>query len=240
MYLYDSDVNILTELYDINIAFDIRDDFSGGVYFSNILSGNDWIVGNSYSDYLEAGSGNDVVRGNSGNDVIFGQNGSDKLYGGSGGDRLNGGSWGDKLFGGSGSDRLYGQSGNDKLYGGSGKDTMFGGSGADTFVFNKMSDSRAASSKADVIKDFKQGVDHIDLRSIDASSDISGNNAFTFDGTTQFGTSKSGDIYYDKFNLAGTSRDYTMIYIDNDADRGVEMSIRLDGLINITASDFLL
>ncbi|MFT5631067.1 MAG: serralysin, partial [Gammaproteobacteria bacterium] len=119
-------------------------------------------------------------------------------------------------------------------------DTMFGGSGADTFVFRKTSDSKVNASKADVIKDFQQGQDHIDLHFIDASTKISGNNAFTFDGTTSFGTSKQGDVYYEKFNNAGTANDYTMVYIDTDNDRGTEMSIKLMGLHNLTADDFIL
>jgi hypothetical protein len=31
-----------------------------------------------------------------------------------------------------------------------------------------------------------------------------------------------------------------MVYIDNDGDNGVEMAIRLTGLHNLTASDFVL
>jgi Ca2+-binding RTX toxin-like protein len=209
------------------------DELKGGL-------GSDKLYGQKGYDKLSGGLSDDNLYGGAGNDKLYGGAGNDKLYGGTGNDKLYGGTGNDKLYGGSGDDKLYGGFGGDKVIGGAGKDTMIGKSGADTFIFNKLSDSHAASSKADVIKDFKHGVDHIDLRSIDASSEISGNNAFTFNGTTQFGTSKSGEIYYEKFNLAGTSEDYTMVYIDNDADRGVEMSIRLDGLINLSASDFFL
>ena len=117
---------------------------------------------------------------------------------------------------------------------------MFGGSGADTFVFKKTSDSKVGASKADVIKDFQQGVDVIDLSAIDVSTTLGGNNAFTFDGTTSFGISNEGDIYYEKFNNDGTANDYTMVYIDTDNDRGTEMSIKLMGLHNLTADDFIL
>ena len=43
-----------------------------------------------------------------------------------------------------------------------------------------------------------------------------------------------------QFNNAGTSNDYTMVYIDTDNDSGTEMSIKLMGLHNLTASDFIL
>ena len=117
---------------------------------------------------------------------------------------------------------------------------MFGGSSADTFIFTKTSDSSANASLADVIRDFTDGVDKINLRAIDASTDLSGNNTFTFDGTTSFGTSKQGDVYYKKFNKAGTANDYTMVYIDTDDDRATEMSIRLTGLFDLGADDFIL
>ena len=108
------------------------------------------------------------------------------------------------------------------------------------FVFTKTSDSKVKASKADVIKDFEQGKDVIDLSAIDASTELNGNNAFTFHGTTSFGKSNEGDIYYETFNNTGTANDYTMVYIDTDNDRGTEMSIKLMGLHNITADDFIL
>ena len=155
-------------------------------------------------------------------------------------DTLDGGGGKDKLYGGSGKDTLEGGKGKDTLQGDAGKDIMFGGSSADTFVFTKTSDSKVKASKADVIKDFEQGKDHIDLSAIDASTKLDGNNKFTFDGTTSFGTSNEGDIYFKQFNNAGTANDYTMVYIDTDNDRGTEMSIKLMGLHNLTADDFIL
>ena len=105
---------------------------------------------------------------------------------------------------------------------------MFGGSSADTFVFTKTSDSKVKASKADVIKDFEQGKDYIDLHFIfDASTKLDGNNEFTF-------------AYFQTFNSPGTAKDYTMVYIDTDNDRGTEMSIKLMGLHNLTTDDFIL
>jgi Ca2+-binding RTX toxin-like protein len=185
-------------------------------------AGNDQIIGSNIGEYFYGGHGNDVLSGKNGNDKLYGGNNNDKLYGGSG------------------KDLLKGDAGRDTLQGDAGKDTMFGGSSADTFVFRKTSDSKATASKADIIKDFTQGQDKIDLHFIDASTKIGGNNAFTFDGTTSFGTSKQGDIYFKQFNNDGTAKDYTMVYIDTDSDRGAEMSIKLMGLHTLTASDFIL
>ena len=203
-------------------------------------SGVDKFYGTTGNNTLNGNNGNDVLQGKNGNDRLYGGNNNDKLYGGNNNDKLYGGNNNDKLYGGNGNDLLKGDAGRDILKGDAGKDTMFGGSGADTFVFKKTSDSKVGASKADVIKDFQQGVDVIDLSAIDASANLSGNNAFTFDGTQSFGTSKQGDIYYEKFNNDGNANDYTMVYIDTDNDSGTEMSIKLMGLHNLTADDFIL
>ena len=173
-------------------------------------------------------------------DEIHGDYYSNTIYAEAGDDTILGSGGNDTLFGGSGNDLLKGDAGRDTIQGDSGKDTMFGGSSADTFIFTKTSDSSANASRADVIRDFTDGVDKINLRAIDASTDLSGNNKFTFDGTTSFGTSKQGDVYYKKFNKAGTANDYTMVYIDTDDDRATEMSIRLTGLFDLGADDFIL
>ncbi len=165
-----------------------------------------------------------------GNDILAGKNGNDKLYGGNNND---------KLYGGSGNDTLKGDAGDDVLQGDAGKDVLFGGSGADKFVFIKTSDSSSNYSSADVIRDFTRGQDKIDLHFIDASTNIDGNNAFKFNGTESFGTSEQGDIYFKIFNNAGTTNDYTMVYIDTDNDLDTEMSIKLIGLHNLAASDFI-
>ena len=127
IYLFDSSLNSLIDLYDINVRFDIRDDFSSGVSFSNMYSGNDTFIGNRYSDYIETGSGNDVANGNGGNDALKGQGGNDVLRGGGGGDTLLGANGKDKLFGGSGADTLNGGKSDDRLA---------GGGSADIFVFS--------------------------------------------------------------------------------------------------------
>ena len=191
-------------------------------YGTDIIKNIENASGGTGVDKFYGTTGNNTLKGNNGNDLLYGQNGNDTLYGGNG------------------NDTLKGDAGNDLLQGDAGKDTMFGGAGADTFVFRSTTHSSASASGADIIRDFTRGVDKIDLHFIDASTKLSGNNAFTFDGTTSFGTSNQGEIYFKQFNNDGTANDYTMVYIDTDSDRGTEMSIKLMGLHNLTADDFIL
>lgn len=162
-------------------------------------AGKDKVQGGRGNDIIEGGIGADVIKGNAGNDAIEGGRGDDTVRGGSGNDLLvglgnrdflGGGSGDDDLFGQGGRDTLAGRKGNDVLIagrrrdrlnggpgqdivnGGRGGDTMLGGKGADRFVFTRVED------KGDIILDFVEGQDVIDLSSIFASSEYSNPNAF--------------------------------------------------------------
>jgi Ca2+-binding RTX toxin-like protein len=158
----------------------------------------------------------------------------ENVVGGRSNDNIKGNWANNKLYGGNGNDTLDGGAGNDSLQGDAGKDSLTGGSGRDSFIFRSVSESATGATTADVITDFVRGTDKINLSAIDASTRLSGNNDFIFNGTTKFGTSTQGEIYYKKFS------DHTMVYIDNDNDSSVEMAIRLTGRHNLTASDFVL
>ncbi len=75
-------------------------------------------------------------------------------------DLLFGGNGNDTLGGGAGEDTLLGGAGSDTLIGGTGFDTLVGGSGNDTFAFT------ARRFDEDVITDFAQGVDRIDVSAL--------------------------------------------------------------------------
>lgn len=60
------------------------------------------------------------------------------------------------------------------------------------------------------------------------------------DDANKHGISKAGSVTFDKVDNAGRSNDYTVVYIDNDRDRGSEMAIKLVGLHDLTVSDFIL
>jgi Ca2+-binding RTX toxin-like protein len=95
-------------------------------------------VGTAKKDTLTGTESNDIILGKGENDTLFGKGGNDSLKGGLG------------------NDKLFGDAGNDTLNGSKGKDKLFGGDGNDVFVVT-------AKKGADVIKDYKDGQDKIDL-----------------------------------------------------------------------------
>lgn len=137
-------------------------------------TGNDTLDGGDANDSLNGYTGNDDLKGGSGNDKLFGGNGDDVLDGGSGNDRLYGdasaddffpeqsqGIGNDKLVGGNGNDQLYGGNGDDTLLGGDGDDLLNGGHGGDVMTGGAGKDIfyLAVSDFADLITDFKDGID---------------------------------------------------------------------------------
>lgn len=155
--------------------------------------------------------------------------------------RLTGNAAANVLNGGSGNDTLIGADGNDRLLGSSGKDYLYGGLGADQFVFRSTVESSTSASYADVISDFTRGKDKIDLSAIDAFAATATNNAYLWRGTaTGFTSSTAGEVRYHKYDYSGTASDYTLVFLDTDADSSAEMCIRLKGLFNLTATDFIL
>lgn len=128
-------------------------------YDYKIGEGDDTITGSNGRDAIAGGKGSDKIYGAAGDDTLLGNSGDDRLDGGAGHDTLKGHSGNDLLMGGAGEDTLFGGSGNDKLRGGAGDDILFGQSGADLFVL-------ARGEGRDIIKDFKDGVDHIDLSAL--------------------------------------------------------------------------
>lgn len=129
--------------------------------------GNDSITG--YGVFFGSPAGSIGVIGADGPDLLFGGRGDDTIDGGGGADQIYGGADNDTIDGGRGIDRLCGGAGNDRLRGEEGADRLTGGAGADTFVY--VSDipfgdieTGVGAGARDVILDFCQGVDRIDLR----------------------------------------------------------------------------
>ena len=144
----------------------------------------------------------------------------------------------DSLLGLQGADSLFGGSGADTLVGGNGIDQLTGGLGADAFQFVATGDFGTNLSRADVITDFVQGEDVLDLSLLDASTRLPQNNSFLFNGTAAFGTSAEGEVRYAK--VSGSGADYTLVSIDTNSDTRAEYVIKLMGLYDLTAADFLL
>ena len=142
------------------------DDLDGGGGHDTLRGqgGNDILFGGGGHDLLLGGNDHDQLNGWSGNDRLFGGNGNDQLVGGEGNDLLNGGSGRDMLFGGSGDDVLKGGSGRDVLDGGTGNDVLVGGGGRDVFAVFANADF---TSGHDTVRDYRDGVDRIDLSATD-------------------------------------------------------------------------
>ena len=176
-----------------------------GLADGTMLSGNDlanFLVGNYTDDIIDVGAGSDSAAGGSGDDT---------------------------LLGGTGNDTLLGEFGIDSLEGGLGRDILIGGASADLFVFVALTDS--AGANRDLIKDFEDGLDRIDLRRLDAGA-TPGDQAFTFIGDQAF--SAAGQV------RVTTTATTTRIEVSLDEDTDTEMLILLNGIHALTAADFIL
>lgn len=177
---------------------------------------------------LNGKAGNDSLSGKSAADTLYGNGGADKLYGNAGADKLYGGDGNDQLYGGTGNDYLSGGKGSDLLQGGGGKDVLIGGAGADDFVFKTVAESGKGSGR-DVINDFSRAQgDDIDLRGIDANTNVSGNQAFLFIGGNAF-SGKAGQLQYKNGVVAG----------DVNGDKVADFHIEIANHHGLVAGDFI-
>ncbi|AGW93168.1 hypothetical protein N234_24360 [Ralstonia pickettii DTP0602] len=199
------------------------DDVIGSIDGSSALytgdNGGDTLYGDGYDSYADHLLGRGHESAQPGNDRIFGGNGDDLIYGDNGNNAALGGN--DIVAGGNGKDTIYGEGGDDNIGGGAGGDTLSGGSGGDVFVYNAVSDS--AASGMDVITDFQRGADRLDLRP------VLGNSGFEWGG-------RQPTAHGAWFQQSGGN---TYVYVDVDGNPATaEMVIRLNGLHELTKSDF--
>ncbi|MEM9272443.1 MAG: S8 family serine peptidase [Cyanobacteria bacterium P01_F01_bin.143] len=130
-------------------------------------AGPDILFGEHNNDRLVGGSGSDTLIGGTGSDILLGETNNDRLVGGNGNDTLIGGTGSDILFGEHNNDRLVGENGNDTLVGGLGLDTLIGGTGSDRFRI-----ASAPTASRDIIQDFTDGIDFLDLTGSLGFSDL--------------------------------------------------------------------
>ncbi len=152
--------------------------------------------------------------------------------GGTGLDTIRGNWMANTLIGNAGNDWINGFGGADNIKGGKGADTLIGGGGADTFIYTAANDS---IGQFDLIKDFVQGLDNIDVATIHANGDAIGNAAFVFRGSSKF-TGAGAEVRFVK----NASNNVTNVLFDIDGNQAPDMTIRLTGLITMEASDFSL
>lgn len=156
-------------------------------------------------------------------------------------DVLTGDSKGNVLAGLDGNDKISGGGGNDTLVGGLGRDIMSGGAGSDRFVFNAVPESGTTPATRDVITDFTHGTDKIDLSVIDANGWASGNTAFKFIAGEDAAFDRSkGALAWHLEDRSGTANDMTIVQGDTNGDGVHDFEIQLNGLVHLTASDFIL
>ena len=224
-FMYSSATNDITVggtyLSDIITAGSGNDTLSGG-------GGRDTIQGADGNDRLNGQTGDDFLLGGAGDDTLLGAAGTDLLGGDTGADVLRGGADRDYLYGDAGDDRLFGDEGDDFLQGDAGVDRLTGGAGSDTFGFAPVRDGEGnplpTDPDRDTIVDFQQGIDRIDLYSWS-------NDPFTLIGSGRF-TGAGNELRVSTINGG------TVVFADVDGDRVADFSLRIEGIVNLTGSDF--
>ncbi|MFO1142469.1 MAG: calcium-binding protein [Amaricoccus sp.] len=173
-------------------------------------------------------------------------NGFENAAGGAAADRLHGSAAENLLEGNGGTDMLFGYGGNDtlsggasldNLVGGAGRDILTGGADADSFDFAARSDSGATTATRDVITDFEDVRDVINLAGIDADSTRAGNDAFSFIGMHAAFTGHGGEL---RAVFSGSGE---LIEADTNGDGLADFSIALRDTahsIVLSGADFIL
>ena len=152
---------------------------------------------------------------------MFGNDGDDVIYLSNLGDFAGGGAGNDLIFGSAGNSTIWGRAGADTVHSGSGKDVISGGPGADVFVFASAAAIGIGVAR-DVISDFAQGVDDINLTALDTA----------FNGTAGQLGGGARSFYY--FATGG------LLIGDQTGDGVADWVLELSGAPAITAGDFLL
>lgn len=195
------------------------------------ISGVEVLIGSAGADRFTGDDGTNTLTGLDGNDFLSGGLGDDRLLGGFGNDRGFGGDGNDRLVGNGGLDTLSGGNGDDVIAGDLDIDRLTGGSGVDRFVFRAQSDLQAlAGTGPERITDFVAGTDLIDVSAMDARPTVPGAQPWVFTGGA---ASNAGQIGVRQVG-ANTFLDFIFV-------KGSQIeTLRLDGLIALTAADFIL
>lgn len=230
-----------------------NDSLDGGTGNDELFGGDadDTLEGGAGNDTMHGGFGNDrfhvdslldVVADSGGNDLVvtslnnyvLGADIERLQLGGSAGlaasgngmaNEITGNTGANVLFGLGGNDTLLGGLGNDTLAGGTGKDQMTGGGGLDRMVLTSLADSGVTFASRDIINTFAHG-DKIDLSAIDARTNVAGDQAFTFIGTTAF-SGVSGQLRFDMTNISVTGVKAYTVYGDVNGDRAADFSLQI-------------
>ena len=206
------------------------------------------IIGASGDERLDGGTDADLIWGGAGNDTIYGDGPAPGIPGnGQGPAQYLGGA-----------DILLGGDGDDRLSGGHGADMLLGGAGADVFSFGThipyntnastpdiwVLDSGVGAGARDMILDFSQGEDKIDLQSLLnlAYRHLDLDEAYEFIGTAGF-TGERAQVRY------AVENGRTVVQVDGTQFTGgavqgldgvADAEIELAGAFTLTADNFML
>lgn len=208
----------------------------------------DRIIGTTGHDELDGTTGAERLRGRSGDDVIYGDGRAPGVPG-------DGRSPAQYL---GGDDTLRGGRGDDWLSGGHGADKLVGGDGADVFSFGThvpfntnsvtpdifVLDTGVGDGARDVIRDFAQGEDVIDLSLLLnlAHRFLDVDESYEFIGTAEF----TGERAQVRYVVDG---DRTLVQLDGtaylsgsvvDVDGVADGEIELRSVHTLEANDFVL
>jgi Ca2+-binding RTX toxin-like protein len=225
------------------------------------MPGNNVILGGGGNDLIVAGFGADTVFGEAGDDTIngygavgVGPSGNAGVIGADGNDLLFGGRGNDLLRGGGGKDHLFGSDGDDTLVGGVGRDVIFGGAGPDLFLFGRglepftsslTPDTGVGPGNRDLIGDFHEGEDRLDLSGYrNPFPDPGGEPRPVFLGTAPFEASTGLQVRYEIEDGHTVVQFATRI---GPPPRGLPVpvpeatgEIELAGVHHLSAGDFIL
>ncbi len=222
---------------------------------NNVLTGNsaaNTLTGAGGSDTLDGGAGADTMIGGIGNDIYFVDAVTDVVteLAGQGTDTVRSsidyalkanfetliltGAAGISGTGTAAANTITGNSGNNIIRGAGGRDVLTGADGNDTFKYNAITDSGLTAGTRDVISDFVQSADRIDLLVIDANGALAGN-AFTFIAAKDAAfTGVAGELRHI------TSGANTIVEGDTNGDAVADFQIQLTGAFTLTGADFIL
>jgi Ca2+-binding RTX toxin-like protein len=215
-------VDTVTYAGNRNVTIDLRAahlgyaEGSGGyISFAKGIYGGYTIANGVEIEDASGGGGKDIIIGNDARNTLAGNGGNDAMAG------LDG------------SDNLLGGAGRDVLIGGAAGDRLNGGGGADAFVYQSLSDSGLTKDSQDRIIGFNSGSDVIDLRTLDAMTGGTADDAFVYIGNTAF-SGAEGQL---RWAEAGTG---VVVSGDITGDGVADFKILLVGISSLIEADFLM
>lgn len=211
------------------VVYDLGSAFGAGEGVTVSLSRGKGFYNEAAGDRL---SGIENVRGTRSDDRLFGDDNDNRLDGDEGNDFLSGQGGNDIISGGSGNDTIFGRLGDDRLDGGLGRDVIEGGSGEDVFVVSELFQfSGIFFQERDIITDFTQGEDLIDLAALESDYGLT----LQLVGLSGF-SGVAGEVRY----VRDFKSNETRVQLDADGDQDADLVVVLrGGTFNLTVDDFV-